>query len=198
MPSNLPDQPLPMFFRAMLEALGEDANREGLRETPDRAAEAWRFWTGGASMDAASVFKTFLDGGERYDQMVFQGNIPLYSHCEHHLAPIFGVAHVGYIPEKGRIVGLSKIGRVVDMFARRLQTQERITWQIADCIMEHLQPMGVGVVLRCRHLCMESRGIQKQGTITYTSALRGNIKEAGNARSEFLTFMARADAEAKV
>lgn len=165
--------------------------REGLRETPDRFAKAWEFLTSGYDQDPEQVLKSFEDGSERYDEMVFQGAVPVWSMCEHHMLPFWGVAHIGYIPN-GKIVGLSKFSRLVDIFARRLQVQERLTAQIADALDEHLKPKGVGVVLRCRHGCMESRGIQKSGTVTFTSALRGGLKTA-EARAEFLKFVELAD-----
>lgn len=172
----------------MLDASeGEASSREGLRETPKRFAAAWEHWTSGYSQKPAEVLKVFKDGGEDYDELLVQCNIPVYSHCEHHLAPFFGVAHVGYIPAK-RIVGLSKISRVVDIFARRLQVQERLTGQIASALAEHLRPRGVAVVLECRHLCMESRGVQRTGTITTSSALRGVLQE-GAARAEFFSLV---------
>lgn len=177
----------------LLGQLDPDPSREGLIDTPSRVAKAWTFWTAGYGEDPGSVLKSFNDGAQNYDQMVFQGNIPLYSHCEHHLAPFFGVAHIGYIPN-GRVVGLSKLARVVDIFARRLQVQERLTQQIAEALSRYLSS-NVGVVLRCRHLCMESRGIQRPGTITYTSALAGNIRDNESARSEFLRFVELADAQ---
>lgn len=169
----------------MLCALPVDAQREGLLETPMRYAKAMQFWTSGYKAKPADILKTFKDGSENYDEMVFVGKIPYYSLCEHHLAPFFGVAHVGYIPE-GRIVGLSKIPRLVEVFARRLSVQERLTVQIADTLDSVLKPKGVGVIVQGRHLCMESRGIQKPGTITTTSALRGVIKHHAEARAEFL------------
>jgi len=162
-------------------------------ETPRRVADAWSHWTSGYQHDPATILKVFKDGGDKYNEMVFQGAIPVYSHCEHHLAPFFGVAHIGYIPGTKGIVGLSKLARLTDIFARRLQVQERITMQIADALSEHLQPLGVGVVLRCRHLCMESRGVCKTGTITWTSALRGCMNNA-SPREEFLRFVGAADA----
>jgi GTP cyclohydrolase I len=176
-----------------LELLDPQPDREGLKETPHRVRKAWEHWTNGYGVDPTSILKTFEDGAEKYDEMVFQGNVPVYSHCEHHLAPFFGVAHIAYIPNK-RIVGLSKISRLVDVFAHRLQVQERLTTQIADCLHQVLEPMGVGVVIRCRHLCMESRGIQRQGTVTYTSSLQGVFR--GEAKSEFMRFVERADADA--
>jgi GTP cyclohydrolase I len=135
-------------------------------------------------MDPNEVMKTFESS--EYDEMVVMHDIPIYSHCEHHMAAIFGHATVGYIP-RGRILGLSKIARVADIFARRLQVQERMTVQIADALMNSdLNPLGVGVVLKCRHLCLESRGAQKLGTITKTSALRGVLFDKGEPRNEFL------------
>lgn len=177
----------------LLQYVGEDPSREGLSETPTRFLKAWKYWTSGYDVDPALVLKGFEDGSENYDAMIFQGAIPVWSICEHHLAPFFGVAHIGYIPQ-GKIIGLSKFSRLVEIFARRLQVQERLTQQIAHTLFEHLKPKGVGVVLRCRHSCMESRGIEKSGSMTYTSSLVGCIKEEKNARSEFLRFVERADA----
>lgn len=168
------------------EVIGEDVGRGGLLETPARAVKAWREWTSGYGADVASLLKTFEDGAEGTDEMVVVQDIPFYSHCEHHLAPIFGTATVAYLP-KGRIVGLSKIPRLVDAFARRLQVQERMTAQVADALMEHLQPNGAGVVVKARHLCMESRGIRQAGTVTTTSALRGAFKTDPTVRAEFLS-----------
>lgn len=174
--------------QTLLEALGED-KRPGTAETPIRFAKAWEKWSEGYDQDAKEILKEFMDGGEKYDEMLLQRNIPLYSHCEHHLAPFFGVAHIAYIPD-GRIVGLSKLSRLVDMFAHRLQVQERMTDQIASALDEHLKPKGVAVVLECRHLCMESRGIQRTGSVTSTSSLRGALKE-GAARAEFFSLLRR-------
>lgn len=174
--------------RLLLEAIGEVPGREGLLQTPDRVSRAWSHWTSGYTDDPTKVLKCFEDGAQGCDEMVFQGKIPFYSHCEHHLAPFFGLAHIAYIPN-GRIVGLSKLSRVTDIFARRLQVQERLCNQIATAINEALQPLGVGVVLQARHMCMESRGVQRTGTITVTSALRGNFKEAPEVRAEFMTFV---------
>lgn len=159
--------------------------REGLQETPERVAKAWEFWTRGYGMNPAEILKTFEDGAQAYDEMVLVKDIPLYSKCEHHLADIFGTACVAYIPD-GRVVGLSKLSRLVDCFARRLQVQERMTAQIADAIDTHLKPKGVGVLIRARHMCMESRGICQQGHHTVTSALRGAMKDQPAARAEFL------------
>lgn len=165
--------------------IGEDVERGGLHETPARAVKAWREWTRGYQMDPAEVLKVFEDGAEHYDQMVTVKDIPIYSHCEHHLAPIFGTATISYIPN-GKIVGLSKLSRVADIFARRLQVQERLTDQIADTLWSHLQPKGVGVMIKARHMCMESRGVCQQGHHTITTALRGAMREEESARSEFM------------
>ncbi|QXV79292.1 GTP cyclohydrolase 1 [Escherichia phage FritzHoffmann] len=147
--------------------------RGGLQETPERVAKAYATWFGGYDVDIASLFKTFEDGGENCDEMVIVRDIPVYSHCEHHMAPIIGHAVVGYVPN-GRIVGLSKLSRVVDAFARRLQVQERLTNQIADAIVEHLDPKAVCVYIDAKHMCMESRGVKQVcGSSTITKAFRG-------------------------
>jgi GTP cyclohydrolase I len=169
----------------LLQYVGEDPKRGGLQETPARVAKAWKHWCKGYTQDVASVLKVFEDGGEGYDQMVTVKDIPIYSHCEHHLAAIFGTATISYIPN-GKIVGLSKLSRVADIFARRLQVQERLTCQIADALVEHLQPKGVGVVIKARHMCMESRGVCQQGHHTITTALRGAMLDEPATRAEFL------------
>lgn len=169
----------------LLQLVGEDAKREGLLETPARVVKAWRHWCSGYGKNPADIMKVFKDGGETYNQMVVVKDLPIYSHCEHHLAPIFGTASIAYIPN-GKIVGLSKLSRLADMFARRLQVQERLTDQIADALVEHLAPIGAGVIIKARHLCMESRGICQQGHHTITTALRGAIKDEPQTRAEFL------------
>lgn len=179
---------LAAHIRGFLRELGEDTNRPGIQETPDRVAKAWRTWTQGMHQDASAVLKTFEDGAEGADEMVLVKGIEFYSHCEHHMAPFFGVAHVAYIPQ-GKIVGLSKLARVTDIFAQRLQVQERLTNQIADCIHKNLDPLGVGVVMKAKHFCMCSRGVNKQGSETITSALRGAMREYGPARAEFLSLI---------
>jgi GTP cyclohydrolase IA len=136
------------------------------------------------------VLKVFGDGGENVDEMVIVRDIPVYSLCEHHLAPFFGKAHVGYVPNK-KILGLSKISRLVEVYSRRLQVQERLTNQVADALAKHLQPLGVAVVLECRHMCMESRGIKHAGAATVTSALRGSIKKNLDTRKEFLALIGK-------
>lgn len=159
--------------------------REGLVDTPKRVGKAWAHWCGGYAVDPAEVLRTSFSA-EHYDEMVLVRDIPLYSKCEHHLADIFGTACVAYIPGEGRVVGLSKLSRIVDCFARRLQMQERITVQIADAMQEHMKPLGVGVLIRARHMCMESRGICQQGHHTVTTALRGAMRDDPSTRAEFL------------
>lgn len=161
--------------------------RPGLIDTPDRVAKAMSHWFSGYNTDIAALFKTFEDGAEGTDQMVTVCNIPFYSKCEHHMADIFGHVTIAYIPS-GRIIGLSKLNRVVDAFARRLQVQERLTTQIADAIQEHLDPVGVGVYVTARHMCVESRGVMHHCTNTVTTALRGAIRDEDAARAEFLQF----------
>lgn len=174
----------------LLQYIGEDPNREGLVETPARFLKAWGHWARGYKQNPADVLKVFEDGAEGCDEMILVNNIPVWSHCEHHIAPIIGKAWVAYIPN-GKIVGLSKIPRLVDIFARRLQVQERLTNQIADALMEHLQPKGCAILIEARHLCMESRGIEKVGAATTTSALRGVFMENLATRAEFFSMVKR-------
>lgn len=169
----------------ILDSIGEDRKRPGLTETPYRVAKAWQEWTSGYEIDIPSIFTVFDDGAENYDQMVTICDIPFYSHCEHHLAPFFGSVTISYIPN-GRIVGLSKLSRLVEVYSRRLQVQERMTNQICDAIWEHLSPLGVGVQVKARHLCMESRGIKQRGSHTVTTALKGLMLHDGTVRAEFL------------
>jgi GTP cyclohydrolase I len=178
------------LVRDLLQYIGENPDREGLQETPARFLKAWAEYTQGYSEKPEDILKVFEDGAERVDEMVIVRDIPVYSLCEHHLAPFFGKAHVGYVPDK-KILGLSKISRLVEVFARRLQVQERLTNQIADALDQHLQPLGVAVVIECRHMCMESRGIRHQGSATATSALRGSIKSNPDTRREFLSLIGR-------
>lgn len=173
------------IFQSLLIQLDPDHTREGLLETPMRAAKAWETWTEGYGQDPSKIFKVFEDGAEKVDEMVLLTGIPFYSHCEHHLAPFFGICTIAYVPN-GRIVGFSKLSRLVDIFAHRFQVQERMTNQIADAIVEGLKPIGVGVVMKARHFCMESRGIKHQGMETITSALRGAMRNKSAARAEFL------------
>ncbi len=178
-------------WRRFLRSVGEDPNRPGLLETPHRVSKAWKHWTSGYDQNPAEVLKTFEDGAEEYNELIVVRSIPVYSHCEHHLAPFFGKATVGYMPN-GKIVGLSKLTRLVDCFAKRLQVQERLTIQVANALMESLQPKAVGVVIRCRHLCMESRGIKTAGEETVTSAMLGELQPNLAMRTEFLD-LARED-----
>lgn len=173
----------------MLQRIGENPSREGLRETPARVIKAWDEMFDGYRTDIASLFKTFCDGAERVDEMIIVKDIPVESHCEHHLAPFTGKAHIGYIPGAKGIVGLSKLARVVRAFSHRLQVQERLTNQIADAICEYLDPVGVGVIVEAEHTCMCRRGVRVQGTATITSAMRGAMKNIGLARQEFLTLV---------
>ena len=173
----------------ILKSIGEDPAREGLQKTPERVAKSLQYLTHGYDLDPAEILKSALFH-ENYSQMVLVKDIEVYSLCEHHMLPFFGKAHVAYIPD-GRITGLSKIPRVVDAFARRLQVQERLTNQIADALDTHLQPLGVAVVIECRHMCMESRGVRHTGTATVSSALRGSIKTNPDTRREFLSLIGR-------
>lgn len=170
----------------LLQFIGEDPLRGGLVETPSRFLQSWVEKTCGYNQTPGEVLKVFEDGAADVDEMILVRDIDFESVCEHHMERIWGVVHIGYIPN-GKIVGLSKLWRLTDIFARRLQVQERLTGQIADVLVEYLSPIGVGVVVEARHSCMESRGINKRGQLTITSALRGVIKEKPEARSEFLS-----------
>ena len=170
-------------FRTILEEIGEDPRREGLMKTPERFAKALQFLTHGHDLDPAQILRSAMFR-EEYKQMVIVRDIEIYSMCEHHVLPFFGKAHVAYIPN-GRIVGLSKIARVVDAFARRLQVQERLTTEIRDCIQGTLQPLGVAVVIEAQHLCMIMRGVQKQHSIAATSAFTGEFEQE-KTRAEFM------------
>lgn len=170
-------------YRSSIELLGEDTNREGLQKTPERIAKAMQYITQGYNMDAKAILNS-AKFHESYSEMVIVKDIELYSVCEHHMLPFFGKAHIAYIPN-GWITGLSKIARVVDCFARRLQVQERMTHQILDAIQETLNPQGVAVVIEAKHLCMMMRGVSKQNSVTTTSAFSGQF-QANETRSEFL------------
>ena len=167
----------------ILSSLGEDASREGLLKTPERAAKAMQFLTQGYSQDAAEILRSAMFR-EDYSEMVLVKDIEVYSLCEHHILPFFGKAHIAYIPN-GHIVGLSKLPRVVDVYARRLQVQERLTIEVRDVIQETLKPLGVAVVIEARHMCMMMRGVQKQNSVTTTSAFTGQFLK-NETRSEFL------------
>ena len=178
---------LSSHYHSVLKQIGENPEREGLLKTPERVAKAMLFLTQGYELDAKKIMKSAVFK-EEYSQMVVVKDIEVYSMCEHHMLPFFGKAHVAYIPN-GHVVGLSKIPRIVDVFARRLQVQERLTNEIRDCIQDTLNPLGVGIVIECRHLCMSMRGVQKQNSVTTTSAFTGEfLKE--KTRAEFLNLIA--------
>ncbi|TAI48702.1 GTP cyclohydrolase I FolE [Flagellimonas allohymeniacidonis] len=170
-------------FSGIIDEIGEDVSREGLVKTPERAAKAMLFLTQGYKQDAEGVLRSAMFK-ESYNEMVIVKDIELYSLCEHHMLPFFGKAHIAYIPN-GHIVGLSKLPRVVDIFARRLQVQERLTEQVLDCINDTLKPQGVAVVIEAAHMCMMMRGVQKQNSVTTTSGFRGAF-ERQETRNEFL------------
>jgi len=173
-------------YKTILTDMGEDPNREGLLKTPERVAKAMQFLTHGYDLNPAEILKSAMFK-EHYKQMVIVKDIEVYSMCEHHLLPFFGKAHVAYIPN-GCVVGLSKIPRVVDAFARRLQVQERLTNEIRDCIQDTMNPIGVAVVIECSHLCMQMRGIQKQNSVTTTSAFTGEFLK-DTTRKEFISLI---------
>lgn len=174
---------LAVNYKQILSLIGEDPNREGLLKTPERVAKAMQYLTHGYDLDASEILKSAMFK-EDYSQMVIVKDIEVYSMCEHHMLPFFGKAHIAYIPN-GHIVGLSKLPRVVDVFARRLQVQERLTNEIRDCIQDTLKPAGVAVVIECKHMCMSMRGIQKQNSVTTTSAFTGEFNH-DKTRSEFM------------
>jgi GTP cyclohydrolase I len=182
-----PPRPFTAQVRRILEALGEDPRREGLRATPRRVEQALLALTRGYRQDAESILNKALFSVD-YDEMVVVKDIDLYSLCEHHLLPFFGKAHVAYLPA-GKVVGLSKVPRLVDMFARRLQVQERLTVQIAEAIEQAIRPRGVGVVIEAMHFCMIMRGVEKQNSVAVTSCMRGDFKEQLPTREEFLALI---------
>lgn len=172
------------LVEGILKEIGEDPSREGLLKTPHRVAKAYDFLTSGYRKDIGAVMNGAIFN-EEYNEMVIVKDIDFFSICEHHMLPFFGKAHVAYIP-KGKIVGLSKVPRIVEVFARRLQVQERLTRQVADTIYEYLQPEGVGVVIEARHMCMMMRGVEKQNSLATTSAMLGVFKDDVKTRQEFL------------
>jgi GTP cyclohydrolase I len=184
-PDAQPNSGLEHAVRETLVLLGEDAARDGLLKTPERVAKSLRFLTRGYGQRAEDVIGDALFDSETHDNMVIVRDIEFYSLCEHHMLPFYGQAHVAYIPN-GKIVGLSKLARVVDVFARRLQVQERLTDQIADALERTLQPKGVGVVLEAAHFCMMMRGVEKQNSKTLSSSLRGVFRDDSRTRDEFL------------
>lgn len=179
---------LSVHYKEILKQLGEHPDREGLLKTPERVAKAMLYLTHGYDLDPKQILNSALFK-EDYSQMVVVKDIEVYSMCEHHMLPFFGKAHIAYIPN-GYVVGLSKIPRIVDAYARRLQVQERLTNEIRDCIQEALQPVGVGVVIECRHLCMCMRGVQKQNSVTTTSAFSGGFFQE-KTRAEFLNLISQ-------
>ncbi|HEX5004027.1 MAG TPA: GTP cyclohydrolase I FolE [Gemmatimonadales bacterium] len=190
-----PDAPLAPHVRALLAGIGEDPDRQGLLRTPERVEATLRFLTRGYALTVEdAVGRALFD--EAHESMIMVRDIEFYSLCEHHLLPFFGVAHVAYVPD-GRILGLSKLPRIVDVFARRLQVQERLTDQVANAIMEVVAPRGVGVVLEASHLCMMMRGVEKQRSRTVTSALRGIFTTDPKTRAEFLRLAHGSNAESE-
>jgi len=178
---------IPHHLRQLLTAIGEDPDREGLQKTPERVERAFRFLTQGYGQDIDTLLNSALFT-VNYDEMVIIKDIDVFSLCEHHLLPFFGKAHVAYIP-KGKVIGLSKIPRLVDAFARRLQVQERLTVQIAEAIQEKLKPRGVGVVLEAMHFCMIMRGVEKQNSVAVTSCMLGDFRDQLQTREEFLALI---------
>lgn len=174
------------IFTRLLEYVGEDPAREGLIDTPRRMAKAWQEWTAGYTMDPKELLTVFEDGSEQYDEIVLLKDIPFYSKCEHHLETFYGTASIGYIPRPGSIIGISKLGRILDMYAQRLQVQERLTNQIALCIEDLIAPLGVGVVIKAKHFCTMSRGLKKDGQTMVTSSMRGVFRTKPEARAEFM------------
>ncbi|MCC6700998.1 MAG: GTP cyclohydrolase I FolE [Fluviicola sp.] len=174
-------------YKTVLTDIGEDPNREGLLKTPERVAKAMQFLTQGYTTNPEDILKSALFN-EEYSEMVIVKDIEVYSMCEHHILPFFGKAHIAYIPN-GTIVGLSKIPRVVDAFSRRLQVQERLTIEIRDCIQKTLNPKGVAVVLECQHMCMQMRGVQKQNSVTTSSAFTGLFMNNETTRKEFINLI---------
>lgn len=172
----------------LLDAIGEDVERPGIVDTPKRVAKMWlhELASGIGVNPGERLMRTFEEG---HDEMVVVKDIPFYSYCEHHLVPFFGVAHIGYVPDGGRVIGLSKLPRMLMDIARRPQVQENITTAVADTIMEHLKPMGCGVIINAEHLCMSMRGVEKPGTKTTTSALRGVFRDKPEVRQEFLSLI---------
>jgi len=183
----LKQEELEKHYKSIIEGLGEDASREGLLKTPERVAKAMQFLTHGYGLDPDGIIGQAIFH-EAYSEMVIVKDIEVYSLCEHHMLPFFGKAHVAYIPD-GKIVGLSKVPRVVDAYARRLQVQERLTIEIRDCIQRTLQPKGVAVVLECSHMCMQMRGVEKQNSTTTTSAFTGIFLKNDSTRKEFINLV---------
>jgi len=181
------------IYRELLRRIGEDPARDGLAQTPERVEKAMAFLTQGYAMDVPTVLNDALFEVD-YDEMVMVRDVEFYSLCEHHLLPFFGKVHVAYVP-RGRVIGLSKIPRLVEMYSRRLQVQERMTTQIADAIAQAIEPQGVGVIVEAQHLCMMMRGVEKQHSATVTSAMRGVFKTQTQTRNEFLSLVRHSGGE---
>jgi len=189
-PGRVDEERAAAAVRELLLAVGEDPDRPGLRDTPGRVARAYAEIFGGLGQDPVEILSTTFD--ENHDELVLVRDIPMYSTCEHHLVPFHGAAHIGYIPgDDGRVTGLSKLARLVEGYARRLQVQERMTTQIAEALVRVLDPWGVLVVVEAEHLCMSIRGVKKPGTTTVTSAVRGGFKDDPRARAEAMAFLRR-------
>ena len=181
------DKPIAPFITGMLDAIGEDPNRDGLRQTPFRVEKALRFLTSGYQIDIAKIVNKAIFE-VTYDEMVIVKDIEFFSMCEHHMLPFYGKMHVAYLA-KNKVIGLSKLPRIVNAFARRLQIQERLTQQVAQCIQDHLDPRGVGVVVEAQHFCMMMRGVEKQQSSTVTSAMLGAFRDNKETRDEFLALI---------
>ncbi len=181
------DKPIAPFITGMLDAIGEDPNRDGLRQTPFRVEKAMRFLTSGYQTDIAKIVNKAIFE-VTYDEMVIVKDIEFFSMCEHHMLPFYGKMHVAYLA-KNKVIGLSKLPRIVNAFARRLQIQERLTQQVAQCIQDHLDPRGVGVVVEAQHFCMMMRGVEKQQSSTVTSAMLGSFRDNKETRDEFLALI---------
>ena len=183
------EKKIEILTKQLLKELGENPEREGLLKTPKRVAKAWEFFSLGYNQKLEGIINQAIFKEDAKD-MVIVRDIEFFSLCEHHLIPFFGKAHVGYIPD-GRVIGLSKIPRIIDMFSRRLQVQERLTSQIADAVNDVLEPKGVAVVMEGQHMCMQMRGVQKQNSFTSTSAMHGKFRSSAETRSEFLSIISR-------
>ena len=189
-PNKVSDQEAEEAFKTILTWIGEDPNREGLLETPKRVVKAFKEYFGGYTQDAEQILNKTFGDVEGYDDMVVEKNISVTSHCEHHMAPIVGTAHVAYIP-KERVVGLSKLARVVEVFSKRLQTQERLTMQVAKALMESLDAKGVAVTIDAAHQCMTMRGIKKENATTVTNYFLGQFKEDLSIQNRYLRFISK-------
>ena len=187
MPKEIPAKPIAPLIRGVLEAIGEDPKRDGLLRTPERVQNALRFLTSGYTQDVTKAVNGAIYG-VKYDEMVIVKDIEFFSMCEHHMLPFYGKVHIAYLA-RNKVIGLSKLPRIVDIFARRLQIQERLTQQVAECIQEMLDPLGVGVIAEAQHFCMMMRGVQKQHSGTVTSAMLGAFRDNKETRDEFLALV---------